>query len=76
MKLPLNDCIRDLPEGASVNRTDIVTKRVEEIARNTPGVANVTSVVGYSMIDGLVKSNSALLILTLKPLHERKDAAL
>ena len=49
-----------LPEGASVNRTDAVTKRVEEIIRNTPGVANVTSVVGYSLIDGLAKSNGAL----------------
>ena len=65
-----------LPEGASVNRTDAVTKRIEEIARNTPGVANVTSVVGYSLIDGLVKSNSALLVLTLKPFDERKDEAL
>ena len=65
-----------LPEGASVNRTDAVTRRIEEIARNTPGVANVTSVVGYSMIDGLVKSNSALLVLTLKPFDERKSEAL
>ena len=65
-----------LPEGASVNRTDAVTRRIEEIARNTPGVANVTSVVGFSLIDGLVKSNSALLVLTLKPFDERKDKAL
>ena len=65
-----------LPEGASVNRTDAVTRRIEEIARNTPGVANVTSVVGFSLIDGLVKSNSALLVLTLKPFNERKDKAL
>ena len=65
-----------LPEGASVNRTDAVTKRVEEIARKTPGVAHVTAVVGYSMIDGLTKSNSALLILTLAPFDERKAAAL
>jgi hydrophobe/amphiphile efflux-1 (HAE1) family protein len=65
-----------LPEGSSVNRTDAVSARVEELARNTPGVANVTSVVGYSMIDGLTKSNSALLILTLKPFGERKSEAL
>jgi hydrophobe/amphiphile efflux-1 (HAE1) family protein len=65
-----------LPEGASVGRTDAVTKRVEEIARKTPGVDHVTSVVGYSMIDGLAKSNGALLVLTLKPFGERKTAAL
>ena len=44
-----------LPEGASVNRTDAVAKRVEEIVRNTPGVAGVTSVVGYSLLDGLAQ---------------------
>ena len=65
-----------LPEGASVNRTDAVSARVEEIARATPGVANVTAVVGYSMIDGLVKSNSSLLILTLAPFEARKGEAL
>src|SRR6266478_5777728 len=63
-----------LPEGASVNRTAAVTKRVEEIARNTPGIASVTSVIGYSLIDGLTKSNSALLILALNPFDERKTA--
>ena len=29
------------------------------------------TVVGYSMLDGQVKSNSALLVLTLKPFAER-----
>ena len=62
-----------LPEGASVNRTDAVAKRVEEIIRNTPGVADVSSVVGFSLLDGLAKSNSALLIVTLKPFAERKS---
>jgi hydrophobe/amphiphile efflux-1 (HAE1) family protein len=65
-----------LPEGASVNRTEAVVKRVEEIARNTPGVESVTSVVGFSLIDNLTKSNSALVILLLKPFDERRDPAL
>ena len=65
-----------LPEGASVNRTEAVVRRVEEIVRNTPGVASVTSVVGFSLIDNLRKSNSALVILLLKPFGERKSAAL
>jgi hydrophobe/amphiphile efflux-1 (HAE1) family protein len=61
-----------LPEGASVNRTEAVVKRVEEIVKNTPGVASVTSVVGFSLLDNLRKSNSALVILLLKPFDERK----
>jgi hydrophobe/amphiphile efflux-1 (HAE1) family protein len=65
-----------LPEGASVNRTDAVTRRVQEIISHTKGVAGVTEVIGYSMLDGQVKSNSALLILTLLPFEERHDPAL
>ena len=47
-----------------------------KIVRSTPGIEHVTSIVGYSMIDGLTKSNSAVLVMTLKPFGERKDAAL
>src|SRR5713101_4040804 len=65
-----------LPEGASVNRTAAVTTRIEDIVRNTPGVASVTSVIGYSLIDGLTKSNSALLIVSLNPFDERRTEAL
>jgi hydrophobe/amphiphile efflux-1 (HAE1) family protein len=65
-----------LPEGASVNRTAAVVQRVEQIIRDTPGVQNVTSVAGYSMLDGLAKSNGALLVITLKPFSERKTAEL
>ena len=65
-----------LPEGASVNRTDAVAKQVEEIIRHTKGVAGVTEVVGYSLLDGQVKSNSAMLIMTLEPFGHREDPAL
>jgi len=65
-----------LPEAASVNRSDAVAKRVEEIIRKTPGVEGVTTAVGYSLLDGLVKSNSAFMVVTLKPFSERPGEAL
>lgn len=65
-----------LPEGASVNRTDAVTKQVQELVRNTKGVAGVTEVVGYSMLDAQVKSNSAFLVITLLPFDQREGEAL
>jgi hydrophobe/amphiphile efflux-1 (HAE1) family protein len=65
-----------LPEGASVNRTAAVTARIEQIVRDTPGVASVTAVIGYSLIDGLTKSNSAMLIIALNPFDQRKAAEL
>jgi hydrophobe/amphiphile efflux-1 (HAE1) family protein len=60
-----------LPEGASVNRTGVVAERVEEILRGIPGVADISTVVGYSTLDALGKSNSAYFIVLLKPFAER-----
>ncbi len=65
-----------LPDGASVNRTDAVAKRIEDMIRKTEGVQGVMSVVGYSLLDGQVKSNAALLVMTLKPFAERATPAL
>jgi HAE1 family hydrophobic/amphiphilic exporter-1 len=60
-----------LPEGASVNRTLQVVARVEEAIRAIPAVADVTSVIGFSMLNNLNQSNSAFLIVSLKPFAER-----
>ena len=48
-----------LPEGASVNRTDAVAKQVEETRPPHHGRRRRHAVVGYSLLDGQVKSNSA-----------------
>lgn len=63
-----------LPEGASVNRTAAVVERIEGIVKDIPGVADISSVVGYSTLDGLSKSNSAYFIVLLKPFAERGGA--
>ena len=39
-----------------------------------PGVADISTVVGYSTLDGLSKSNSAYFIVLLKPFEERTGA--
>jgi hydrophobe/amphiphile efflux-1 (HAE1) family protein len=65
-----------LPQGSSVNVTAEVAKQVEDMVRNTPGVAGAMSVVGYSMLDGQVKSNAALLALTLEPFANRTSPEL
>ncbi|PZF77012.1 hydrophobe/amphiphile efflux-1 family RND transporter [Aestuariivirga litoralis] len=65
-----------LPEGSSVNVTEAVAKQVSDMAGQQPGVASVMTVVGYSMLDGQVKSNSALLVLTLDPFAQRTEPAL
>ncbi len=65
-----------LPMGASVNRTLEVVKQVEKIVQSDPAVEWVLSVPGFSILDGAVLSNSALVIGRLKPFAERPTADL
>jgi HAE1 family hydrophobic/amphiphilic exporter-1 len=62
-----------LPEGASTNRTVGVAAQVEELIKPIPGVLDVTTVVGYSMLNGLAQSNNAFFVVTLAPFDERLD---
>ena len=64
-----------LPEGASVNRTEAVVKRVEDLVRPMPGVQGILSVVGLNFIDYVASSNQAFFVIRLKPYEERKDPA-
>jgi len=62
-----------LPDGASLERTEGVTQQVVEIAKNTPGVENVTVVNGFSILNSALSSNSALVIATMTNWQERQD---
>jgi multidrug efflux pump len=63
----------DLPPGASVNRTDAVTKQVETIVRAEKGVAALTSIIGFSQLSSVTLSNAAFLVVRLAPFEERTD---
>ena len=65
-----------LPQGASVARTDQVVRQAEEIVGAEPGVAHVTSIVGYDFLAGLSESNAAFIIVGLKPFSQRTDPKL
>src|SRR3954454_7304328 len=62
-----------LPDASSLERTDGVAKRVEEIIGKTAGVEYVTTVTGYSLVSGAYASNTAFLFVSLKPWEERKS---
>ncbi len=61
-----------LPDGASLERTRLVTNKVEDILRNTPGVQDVTTFGGLDILTSTNNSNVATVIATLKPWEERK----
>ncbi|WP_020505499.1 efflux RND transporter permease subunit [Lamprocystis purpurea] len=60
-----------LPQGASLNRTLEVVKQVETIFSADPAMASVLTIPGFSLMDGVVQSNSAAVIGRLKPFAER-----
>ncbi|MFV0335776.1 MAG: efflux RND transporter permease subunit [Tropicimonas sp.] len=60
-----------LPAGASVNRTREVQAEVEKMLMGLPGVADVASVTGFSMIDGITLSNAAFSVIDMLPFEER-----
>jgi multidrug efflux pump subunit AcrB len=55
-----------LPDGASLERTDAVMKKLEEIARDEPGVGDVLNFAGYSVVSQY-GTNTGSMVLVLKP---------
>ena len=62
-----------LPNAASMQRTDAVTRELEQIIMATPGVQYCTTVVGFSLLSGVSNTFSGFFFVTLKPWHERKS---
>jgi HAE1 family hydrophobic/amphiphilic exporter-1 len=64
-----------LPDAASLQRSDVVTKKIEKIIANFDEVEFVTSVSGYSMLTGSYASNSSFIFISLKDWNERDITA-
>src|SRR5580700_9804953 len=64
-----------LPTAASLQRTDDVAAKIENILAHTPGVEHTTSVVGFSLLSFVRTSYNAFFFVTLKPWDDRKSRA-
>jgi HAE1 family hydrophobic/amphiphilic exporter-1 len=65
-----------LPNAASLERTQEVLTKIDRILEQTPGVQNWVSLGGYSMIDGTNASNAATVFIVMAPWEERTDPSL
>jgi len=65
-----------LPDAASLERTDAVVRQIEQILVETPGVETVVAIGGRSFISGVNGPNVASLFPRLAPWSERKQAEL
>src|SRR5712672_4737468 len=74
--LPVEDqgyffVIIQMPDGASLQRTDEFAKKVRGILQSTPGVDIVGTITGFNFLTYAAQSNSAVLFAILKPWDQR-----
>ena len=62
-----------LPNAASLQRTDEVARKIEAALAKTPGVQYTTSVVGFSLLSFVRTSYNGFFFVTLKPWDDRKS---
>ena len=65
-----------LPDGAAFNRTDEVVRRVDQIARDTPGVKHTFAISGYSSVFQANQSNVGAAFIIPEDFEKRKDKSL
>ncbi|MFN0068550.1 MAG: efflux RND transporter permease subunit, partial [Limisphaerales bacterium] len=62
----------ELPEGASLQRTDELLKQVEEVVGATPGVRSALGLAGMNILNSLNFPNAALMFIGLEDWEERQ----
>ncbi|HSJ02455.1 MAG TPA: efflux RND transporter permease subunit, partial [Verrucomicrobium sp.] len=65
-----------LPDGASFERSDEIVRRVDEIARSTPGVAHTFAISGYSNVLQANQSNLGACFIIPDEFENRTDPSL
>jgi multidrug efflux pump len=65
-----------LPDGASLERTEKVSARLAKMIRETEGVGAVVELPGLSFVSFGIQANASSMFIPLKPFHERTKAGL
>ncbi|HET9471163.1 MAG TPA: efflux RND transporter permease subunit, partial [Usitatibacter sp.] len=65
-----------LPDGATLDRTEEVIRKMGAIALGQPGVESAVAFPGLSINGFTSSANAGIVFLTLKPFSERRGAAL
>jgi multidrug efflux pump subunit AcrB len=60
-----------LPDAASLERTDEAARKIEDVLSKMPGVQYTTSVIGYNLLSSVQTTYNSLFFVTLKPWSER-----
>src|SRR6478609_5392532 len=64
-----------LPDAASLERTDQTAQKIEEILKENEDIQFTTVVMGFSLLTQSYSTNNAFVFVSLKPWEERKKTA-
>src|SRR6201993_2908492 len=65
-----------LPDAASLQRTDAVLRKVDDILAHTQGIESYDSIAGFSLLSNTSATYSGFYFLQLEPWEERRTAEL
>ena len=65
-----------LPNAASIQRSDVIANQIEDILMSAPEVDYVTNATGYSLLSGSSIPNNVFMFISLKDWAERDYTAL
>jgi hydrophobe/amphiphile efflux-1 (HAE1) family protein len=68
--------VANMPDAASLDRTDAVDQQITKIALDQPGVNHVTSLTGFSLLESLNRIQIGTNFITLKNWDKRKAPSL
>ena len=61
-----------LPNAASLQRSDVVTKQIEQLLMEVPEVEYVSTATGYSILSGAMVTNTGFLFVSMKNWEDRE----
>jgi multidrug efflux pump len=64
-----------LPDGASLQRTEVAREQLSSIIRKMPGVDHTVEIGGFYVLDASNRTNTLTFFVTLKPFAERENNA-
>ncbi len=62
-----------LPDAASLQRTDVVARRIEKVLADTEGVQSYTTIAGFSLLANISASYTGFYFVQLDPWDERGE---
>jgi len=65
-----------LPPAASLERTDAVCRKIDQLLARTEGLANFNTIAGFSLLSRVTASNYGFYFIGLKPWNQRTRADL